>query len=337
MLRVGILGLGVIAPIHMAYILQHEELLLAAACDLKRVKKEMLPEGCLFYEDYRKMLDEAGLDVIHCCLPHYLHSIAAREAAERKIAVFCEKPMAADYEAAVQMAGLEEQYEVPVGICLQNRSNPSFLKLKEILDTKEYGEVKGIKGRVDWYRPASYYEAEPWRGSLSEAGSGCILNQAIHTLDLMTLLKDELPLSCRGMMLKLSGYPIEVEDTAAAAFIYADGSRSYFSASVVNHSNEPVEITVLTESGTQFVLRGSRLFSRVGEREELLFEEDVPAGEKFYYGLGHERTMDNFYRSLLGREDLYIHPAEALPAMTCYEALRLSALGGGKEVFLADI
>lgn len=336
MLRAAVIGLGVISPIHLQFIEERAGAELVAGCDILPEKAVHLPAGTAFYEDYKKLLAEVKPDIVHLCLPHYLHTTVAEEALRQGAAVFCEKPVSSTYEGAKRMAQLEQTYGGKIGICFQNRYNPVNRKLAEVARSGRYGRVLGVKGRVDWFRPAAYYMASPWRGKLQEAGSGVILNQAIHTLDMMCLLKPEEPETVSGSLMRLGGYAIEVEDTAAAEFRYRDGTMSYFSATVLNHSNEPVEMTVLTEQGMLF-LRGHQLYLDVEGELTLLHEDERATGAKFYYGTSHSKCIEDFYRSLESGEDHYIHPQEALTAMKVYEAMRRSSEAGGAEICLADI
>lgn len=331
MLRAAVIGLGTIAPLHLQYILQREGLSLAAGCDIDPAKRSLLPENIPFYEDCLRMMDEIRPDVVHICLPHYLHAPVSEEAARRGIAVFCEKPMASTYEGACRMAELEEEYGVPAGICLQNRFNDEFIRLKDEIKSGRFGAVRGVRGSVNWFREAGYYAASPWRGRLREAGSGCILNQAIHTLDLMGLLMEEEPLQLRGSMQRLSGYDIEVEDTARAVLEYKDGRRAYFSATVQNHSNEAVELSVLMDKGC-LIMRSPYLFHVYEGEEKLLFSAAPCTGKKFYYGTSHARCMESFYSFLEGGPDLYVHARDSLPAMKIYEMIRRSHLAGGRAI-----
>ncbi|NCC83383.1 MAG: Gfo/Idh/MocA family oxidoreductase [Clostridia bacterium] len=336
MFRVAIIGLGVIAPLHLNFLLNRADIELCAACDLDPAKASLVPESTAFYTDYAQMLDEVKPDVVHVCLPHYLHTIVSEAAAQRGIAVFCEKPLSTNYEGAKALASYEEKYGVKIGICLQNRLNACTVKLLELAQSGQYGKVLGIKGRVDWYRALSYYEAAPWRGTIAEAGSGAILNQAVHTLDIMTLFHDEDPVFVRGAMLHISGYPIEVEDTAVAQFDYADGCRCFFSATVINHSNEPIEVSVVLEQAS-LIIRGTRLYLVQNGQETMIQEDQLPEGEKFYYGAGHNICMTQYYAALEANTDLYIHPQDAMPAMRIFEAMRMSQERNGEAVAIEEL
>src|SRR5699024_5523882 len=98
---------------------------------------------------------------------------------------------------------------------------------------KKFGEIIGIKGIVTWFRPESYYTDKPWRGKLDTAGGGVLINQAIHTLDLMQLLCGPVD-TIKGNVSQLLDYHIEVEDTASAHIKFKNGANGMFFATNAN-------------------------------------------------------------------------------------------------------
>lgn len=325
MLKVGIIGLGVISGIHIRAIRESGLAEIRAVCDINPDLRDQSPTEAKFYEDYKEMLDKEDLDIVHLCLPHYLHPIVAKDAMAHGVHVFTEKPVSSHYKTAVEMCGYEKTYGKKLGVCLQNRYNPSLHFLQEAIGQGLYGKLQGIEAHVFWDRPADYYANAPWRGKEKEAGSGVILNQAVHTLDFMTLLTPMLPSKVSATLRTLSDYPIEVEDSVQAYFTYPDGMHGFFSATVLNHSNAPIEISLCFEKGT-LILRGTDVFLFDGQNYEKIFSENMLYGAKFYYGNGHKEAIRTFYQAVINNTNLYIHASDALPAMKLYEAMRLSSL-----------
>ena len=146
MKKAVVIGLGDISGIHIAGILKNPEIQLAAVCDIDEDTKSQAPEGVPFYTDYKEMIQQEKPDVAHICLPHYLHVPVSEELASMGVHVFCEKPMALNAEEGRRFVEFEASHpEIHMGICLQNRANESVEMLKEIIDSKKYGEVKGAK------------------------------------------------------------------------------------------------------------------------------------------------------------------------------------------------
>ena len=219
MKKAAVIGLGDISPIHLAAIAGNPDIELCAVCDIDPEAGQRAPEGVPFYTDYEEMLREAKPDCVHVCLPHYLHYPVSKYFAEHGVNVFCEKPVALNTAQAKEFAALETAHpEVHIGICLQNRLNESVEMLKSIIESGEYGRVLGTKGIVPWARPKQYYDCKPWRGKWETAGGGCMINQSVHTLDLLYFLGGSVK-SLRASVSQLLDYGIEVEDTQPLSFL----------------------------------------------------------------------------------------------------------------------
>jgi predicted dehydrogenase len=325
MIRAAIVGLGGISRVHIAAIESLQNVSLVAVCDTDSSKK--VPSGAVFYTDYEKMFERERPDVVHICLPHFLHYPVAKKAAEAGCHVFAEKPLAMNEKEAVEYLKLEDRYGVKICLCLQNRLNPTTETLYRLLRGGEYGALTGIRGTVAWYRPREYYEAGPWRGIMAQAGGGCMINQAIHTIDLMQYFAGSPVVSVRGTIAQLLDYGIEVEDTAAGRIAFENGAVGLFSASVANYTDENVELSLRCEGG-EFLLRDRKLFRLQGGEHELLAADDVEYAGKAVYGNSHVKLIDTFYRAVEAGGGWYIHPTEGLPSIRIIDAIRESAETG---------
>ena len=184
-LRSAIVGCGGIAQVHARALSEMPEAELIAFADVIPERAETMAGkyGGRAYSSLDELLDHEKIDVLHICTPHYLHTPMAQAAAERGINVFTEKPPVIDRQQWTEFKQLGDK--VRVGICFQNRYNGSTRALKDLLSTGEPGKVLGSRGFVTWRRDAPYYTESGWRGALSTEGGGALINQAIHTLDLM--------------------------------------------------------------------------------------------------------------------------------------------------------
>lgn len=327
MKRVAVIGLGDISFIHLGAIERNEHIELAAVCDINEAACDRAHAGVAFYTDYAEMLAREQLDCVHVCLPHYLHYPVSRDAVLAGVNVFCEKPLAVSAEEAAAFVLLERNHpEVRIGIDLQNRLNESTEELKRIIDAGERGCVVGIRGSVPWYRPESYYTTKPWRGAWATAGSGTMMNQSIHTLDLLQFLAGPV-VRLRGLMSQLCGYDIEVEDTVSCSLEFASGVRGLFEATNANYKNESVQISVELEGG-MFVIHDNKLFEVVDGTEVPLVEDAKFAGEKFYYGASSEKLIAKFYRALEGEDEPYVHASDAEASIRLIEAIKESSTFG---------
>lgn len=333
MIRAAIIGLGDISFVHLDGILSNPEIQLVGACDLKEELKSRVPEGTPFYTDYKQMVQEVKPDVVHNCLPHYLHYPVTKELVEMGINVFCEKPVALNVAQAEEFAALEAAHpEVKIGICLQNRMNETTEALKAIIDSGEYGKVTGIRGFVPWYRPPEYYSVKPWRGTWQYAGGGSMINQSLHTLDLMFFLGGDIR-RIHALVGQLNDYGIEVEGDVVARMEYANGARGLFFATNNNWTNESVQIRVALEKGV-FHIEDNTLYKiNKDSSREVICKAPVLEGIKFYYGASHTRMIERFRKAVESGSDDYIHVKDAVMVIRLMETIFQS----GREDKLIDV
>ena len=333
MIRAAIIGLGDISFVHLDGILSNPEIQLVGACDLKEELKSRVPEGTPFYTDYKQMVQEVKPDVVHNCLPHYLHYPVTKELVEMGINVFCEKPVALNVAQAEEFAALEAAHpEVKIGICLQNRMNETTEALKAIIDSGEYGKVTGIRGFVPWYRAPEYYSVKPWRGTWQYAGGGSMINQSLHTLDLMFFLGGDIR-RIHALVGQLNDYGIEVEGDVAARMEYANGARGLFFATNNNWTNESVQIRVALEKGV-FHIEDNTLYKiNKDSSREVICKAPVLEGIKFYYGASHTRMIERFRKAVESGSDDYIHVKDAVMVIRLMETIFQS----GREDKLIDV
>ncbi|MCM2533819.1 Gfo/Idh/MocA family oxidoreductase [Neobacillus pocheonensis] len=323
MLKAAVIGLGDISKIHIPAIQANPEVELIAVCDIDETKDSV--PGVNFYTDYQVMLENEALDCVHICLPHYLHYPATKACVEKGIHVFQEKPLGLNTVEGLALVKLEEEHkDVKICVCFQNRFNETFIKLHEIVNSGEYGRLIGLKGVVTWFRPKAYYEVKPWRGKMKYAGGGVMINQSIHTLDLMQILGGEIE-SIRGSIDQLLDYGIEVEDTATANIKFKDGATGLFFATNTNAGNSSVELQVLFEK-EKFTIKDS-ILTRVnenGKKEELIEDTKLP-GTKFYYGASHVKLINHFYTCISKNTQEYVHVKDALISLQMIDAIRQSS------------
>ncbi len=321
-MKVAVIGLGDISHIHIPILKAMENVELSVV-DSNEAKRDLVPE-VPFYSSVDELFAADKPDVIHICLPHWLHYPIAVKAAEAGVHVFCEKPLALDTEEAEKFAELERAYpNLRFGLCLQNRNNKSVARLKQIIDSGEYGKVTGVKAIVCWQRSAEYYRAATWRGTMPEAGGGVMINQTIHTLDLMQYFAGT-PKTIRGTISQLMEWGVQVEDTATAVIQFENGAHGLFFGTIANSKNCDVEVQVTLENA-EFSIRDNALYKNGEETSEEICRDDRLPGVKFYYGASHMTTIHDFYNSLSNNDDKYIHACEGVPSIKMIDAIRKSS------------
>ena len=296
--RAAIAGCGSVAQVHAQSLHALPGVQLIACADIRRERADAMAAqyGAAAYDSVEAMLDAEKPDVLHICTPHPLHTPIAQMASQRGIAVFTEKPPVVTAEQWAQFEALKGK--APVGVCFQNRYNACVCRMKELLASPEAGRVLGARAFVTWKREAPYYTDSGWRGTWKTEGGGCLINQSIHTFDLLTWLLGEAH-DVRGSMRNhsLAGV-IEVEDTVEACLSFGDGVRALFYATNAYCDNAPVMVDVVCEHVTMHMEQNSLVLRWADGRVEApAFDEPETLG-KGYWGNGHYRCIADFYDAL---------------------------------------
>jgi len=239
MFRVAIIGCGGIAQVHAAVLNNLQETELIACADIRPERAGAMAEkyGCRAYASMDALLDAETPDAVHLCTPHYLHAPMAKAAADRGIAVFSEKPPVISRE---QWALLEDAAaKVPFGVCFQNRYNPNVEEAKRLIREGVYGRLLGGRAFVTWKREIPYYRDSGWRGAWATEGGGVLINQSIHTLDLLVQLFGAPDRAETHMVNHHLKGAIEVEDTVEA-YLILGGCPVLFYATTAYTTDAPV-------------------------------------------------------------------------------------------------
>ena len=286
--RVAVVGCGAISGNHLRALGDA----VCALCDTDREKAaQRAAEFSLqvpIYTDYAAMLDGEKPTSVHICTPHYLHAEMVMAALERGIHVLCEKPLAITEEQLGAVLKAEKRSAAKLGVCLQNRYEPSFLRLR---DYAAHGIV-GAAGTVIWSRDAAYYGSGAWRGKWATEGGGVMINQALHTLDLLQWLCGMPKFVTAHCSNDTHTGVIEVEDTASAVFETEKGCFNFFATTSCGASF-PAQVSLRTAEKETLLATG-RTFVCNGRAEDC----GAAAVGKEVWGSGHERLIAHFYDCL---------------------------------------
>lgn len=306
-MRCAIIGLGVIGKLH-AKTLSDQGKEIVALCDIDEAAavfaRDKFAPNAKIYTDWQEMADTEKLDAIHVCTPHYLHAPMVIGLLRRNINVLCEKPLCIKESEIDDIIKAEKESSAQLGVCHQNRYKPSNLFLKNYLADKE---IACAHGSVVWHRGADYYRSAAWRGTQEQEGGGVLINQALHTLDLLLWLCGEPEsVAASAENLSLKG-EIEVEDTVAAAF-YGKVPFNFF-ATNSSACNMPVELGIKLVDGKHI---SSFPNFAVVDGEFMSFGEKSSEGYgKSYYGNTHGTLFEDFYDCIATGRKFPIDAAEA--------------------------
>ncbi len=330
MIHAAIVGCGAIHDYHANAIEKVDGAQVYAVCDIDATAAQKAAEtySCKAYTDYRDVLGDPEIHTVHICTPHYLHSEMAIAALRAGKDVLCEKPMCISVAEAEQLRLVCEETGRRFGVCFQNRYNITSRQAKELLDSGELGAVLGAKAICIWERNAAYYAQAEWRGCWATEGGGVLINQSIHTLDLVQwLLGDIESISGHTRTAKLYN-EIEVEDTADAFIVFKSGAQCVFFSSNCHISTAPALIEVTTERGHLQILERELLWTPRDGRPESIARAEAATGPKAVYGIGHNALIHDFYEGLKTGASFPINAQEGAKSIRLIHALyRSSAMG----------
>lgn len=299
MLKVGLVGLGFMGNSHLQNYIRLEEegfpIKLVAICDVDDAKQGgALVEGNLptgvspvdfskyhFYKDMAEMIEKEELDYVDLCLPTYLHSPMAVKAMSLGMHVFCEKPMAISSEAAQEMIDASEKYDKQLMIGQTLRFFPSYLYVKEAIDTNRYGKVVA----ASFFRGGTtpIWSWDNWLLKKEKSG-GCLLDQHIHDVDTINWLfgAPESVATSGKVINEGNGY-----DIISSNYHYPDGK-------VVNAEDDwtinnddfgfEMRFRVNFEKGTLILENGKLMDYPHGEKS---FEPDISKESGYYLEIKH--------------------------------------------------
>lgn len=271
--HIGILGGGGISETHARAAREIADVRVAAVCGRNVARAAQLAHtfDAAAYEDLAAFLAHRPLDVVAIGSPSGLHAEQGIAAARRGLHVLTEKPLDISLQRADALIDACEQAGVKLGLFFQDRTAPDLQRLKDLLDGGVLGRPTLVSARVRWYRPPEYYSASRWRGTVALDGGGALINQGIHTVDLLLwLLGDVTHVSART---RTALHSIEVEDTCVATLEFVNGVVGTFEATTAAFPGFARRVELSTTEGT-IVIEHDRvveLHLRSGARREELF------------------------------------------------------------------
>jgi UDP-N-acetyl-2-amino-2-deoxyglucuronate dehydrogenase len=248
--RIGILGAGSISDTHARAALAIPDVEIAAVYGRNADKAQRLAEryGGVAYDNLEQFLDHRPMDLVAIGSPSALHAEQGIAAAERGLHVLVEKPLDVTTARADALVAAADRAGVKLGVFFQDRLKPDVVKLKQMVDAGALGRPVLASGRVKWYRPPEYYGGSRWRGTFALDGGGALINQAIHTVDL--LLHVWGPIVSVDARAGTQLHKIEVEDTVVATLQFENGALGVFEASTAVFPGYARRVELTGSNGT---------------------------------------------------------------------------------------
>ncbi|MCR8656403.1 Gfo/Idh/MocA family protein [Paenibacillus endoradicis] len=349
--RMGIIGVGAQGAAYAQFITEGKvkNMVLGALSDADPARKQWATDNypdVPFFDNYIDMLDSGTVDAVVTCVPHFLHPEIGIAALQRDIHALLEKP-AGVYTKQVRELNeyAKTKPEVAFGIMFNQRTNPLYQKLKQLIDDGEIGDIRRTNWMITtWWRPQGYYDQSAWRATWKGEGGGVLVNQAPHQLDLLQWIA--------GMPSKVYsnvkyGYQrnISVEDEVTVMMEYANGATGVFvtcthdivgtdrfeilgdKGKIVVDDSKKITIKRLTKperemSDTMSMADVMNIF--MGGKSDDIYSEEVIEFESVW-GAQHIAVFENFAAHIVEGSPLLAPGSDGIHGVALANAIHLSS------------
>jgi UDP-N-acetyl-2-amino-2-deoxyglucuronate dehydrogenase len=314
------------------------------------------------FTDAAAFLARPDITAVSICTPSGTHAELGRMAAAAGKHVLVEKPIDVNLRQARSLIAACQRHDVRLGVILQSRFQPAVQLIKKAVSRGRLGRLHVVDGYVKWYRNREYYLGAPWRGTKALDGGGALINQAIHTVDLVQHFAGPATW-VSGMTARKQHPQIEAEDTALALVRYESGAAGVLEATTSLYPGFSRRVELHGERGS-IILDGNDIafwkLTDSGEEEEELerLRAGVLPGPAAKEGgqngasngrlnaasdpmaldiLGHQRQIEDFVEAIRDRRAPAVDGPESLKALEIVLAVYRSAeLGRAVELPLVE-
>lgn len=351
--RLGIIGLGAEGGMYATFLSDGRvpNMEIGAICDIDPTKAARAEElGVPFYADYIEMIESGEVDAVVTTVPHYLHPEMGIAALERGMHTLLEKPVGVYTKQAREVIEFAEtKPELTFGVFFNQRTNPLYKDLKELLASGELGALRHTSWIItNWWRPQGYYDQSAWRATWGGEGGGVLVNQAPHQLDLWQWICG-VPKSVFAKCAYGFRRDIAVEDEVNALVDFGDGATGTFitctndmigtdrleilcdQGKIVVEDSKTVTITRLSKP-EQEISRGmtmadvGKLFTGQLDTSSMFSTETKDYGS--FWGAQHCDVMQNFAAQVLEGAEPLAPGGDGIHGVRLANAIHLSSWTG---------
>lgn len=341
-LRFALVGAGFIGGVHARELAGLDEAELVAVIDTDPAKAEALATRCgapVTATDLDAVLRRDDVDAVSICTPTGLHADGAVAALDAGKHVVVEKPLDVTLAAADRIIDAEKRSGKTVAVISQHRFDRSSEKVLQAVRDGHLGTITSAIASHAWWRGQSYYDSGDWRGTWALDGGGAIMNQTVHTIDLMTTVVGT-PVEVFAYTACLAHERIEVEDTATAVVKFASGALGIIHGTTAAYPGLDASLRVFGSKGSAVISDDELVFLHENAREapEIAMSEMTGANqvtdefrlkpEDLELGRAHRRQLADFVEAVTTGRPPRVGTAEARTALSVILAMYESAASG---------
>lgn len=304
MMQAGFIGAGNITETHIRAALANGDVQVAAIYGANEAKAAKLADtyGGASYGDFDAFLAHRPMDLVVIGSPSGCHADEGIASAQHGLHVLTEKPIDISTERTDELIRAAKQAGIQLGVIFQDRLKPDILRLKNWIESEKLGRPILVEAAVKWYRPPEYYSKSKWRGTLALDGGGALMNQGIHTVDLLLYLLGDV--SRVQAVIATALHDIQSEDTCVATLEFANGAVGVLHASTAAYPGYARRVEITGSEGTVRLehdrIVSADLRSPVAEKfGETPVDQNASASSPVVSDVrGHQRIIEDFTDSI---------------------------------------
>ncbi len=338
--KLGIIGVGNMGTTHSKQVAsgEIEGMELVAVADRSEARrswvKENLPDTTTIFDEGDQLIKSGLCDAVLIATPHYQHPELAIKAFENGLHVLCEKPAGVYTKQVRQMNEVAAKYDLVFAMMFNQRTNPLYRKMYELIHSGELGAIKRVNWIVtDWYRTQAYYDSGLWRATWAGEGGGVLLNQCPHNLDLIQWICG-MPSKVQAFCHNGKWHDIEVEDDVTAYLEYPNGATGVFITSTADcPGTNRFEVTL--EMGKLVCEDGQLVLYKLDQNERAYCKSatggfTIPGVtcikvETEGENMQHKGILKSFAERILYGKPLVAEGKEGINGLTLSNAMHLSS------------
>ncbi len=295
-MNIGIIGTGSITGKHAQAIAEIEGAVLVALYNPnpESAAKAKAQFGLPVFTDLSEFLNVPDLEIVCVCTPSGMHLEPALATAKAGKHLMIEKPIEINLERTDELIAACVESGVKLAVIFQNRFTEDYQKLKRAVSEGIFGRLLMGNAYVNWFRDSAYYSTSNWKGTLEADGGGALINQGIHTIDLLLDLMGDVK-SVFGQV-QTTLYPIEGEDLGAAIVNFKNGALGNITSATALYPGYPERIEIFGTEGSAILEAGKLTQWNVkGSSESIKSAENVGgSGASDPTAIGHQLHLEQW-------------------------------------------
>jgi UDP-N-acetyl-2-amino-2-deoxyglucuronate dehydrogenase len=335
----AIVGTGAIAGIHAQAIaaIKNARLLGAYSLTKTKVTEFAAQYNCAAFDSLDELLRTEGLDIVCICTPSGAHLEPALKAIAAGKHCLIEKPIEVTLAKSDQIIEAAKQKKVQVAVVFPTRFYPASQNLKQAIDSGRFEKIALASSYVKWSRTDEYYNSNPWRGTWELDGGGALMNQAIHSVDMLQWCMGPVE-SVMAISGNVKHKNIEVEDTLVAVLKFANGAMGTIECSTAVYPGAYKKLEIMGTAGTVVMEDNDIIQWQFKQQtEEDNKHSEAPSEHSSKGGVadpkaisyaGHQKQMENLIDAIYHQGKLLIDAEEGRKSVEIVLAIYKSAQTG---------